>query len=165
MKYETSEETIKFELHFEPDYWDLPPMVSIFVDGHCHITGAVTHTKKCFSFSHLLEFNKKHKLQIYRFNKLPNQCVKLDDGSYKDQLLTLQTVKIDGIDIKNIIDAYSYNEPEYPEPWATLERKKGIVLEERVIAETTFGHDGLWTLEFTSPFYMFLGDWMNGDLN
>lgn len=164
MKYETSEETISFELYFRPVYWDLPPKVKIFVDDVCHIAEDVTDINNYFKFQHTLEFNKKHRLQIYRYNKLDTQCVVSEDGTLKDQLLIIDKIKIDGINIRNIIDYCSYNEPEYPEPWATQERQCGVVLEQRVIAETVFGHNGLWTLEFTSPFYMFLSSWMYGDL-
>ena len=164
MKYETSSESIKFELYLISDYWDLPPKVDILVDDNVKFTGDMTEKINYISFSHELDFDQLHKIQIRRYNKLPGQCVPMDDGTYKDQLLTLDKLIIDGINIQNIIQAYSYNEPEYPEPWATLQRQQGIELEQKVLAETTFGHNGTWTLNFSSPFYEFLMSWMDGDL-
>lgn len=163
-KYETDSESIKFEFFFKSDYWDLPPKIDILVDNQIKFSGKIVDDHDHIKFTHDLDFNKSHCIKIKRYNKLPNQCVLLNDGTFKDQLLTLEKVIIDDINIKNIIQAYSYNEPIYPEPWATLQRKQGIVLETRVIAETVFGHNGTWTLNFTSPFYEFVMDWMNGEL-
>jgi len=164
MKYETSEETIKFELYLTSDYWDLPPIIDVLVDDEIKFTGEMLQEKNYVTFSHTLAFDKPHALRLKRYNKLPGQCVPLDDGTFKDQLLTLDRVVIDGVDIQNIVQAHSYNEPEYPEPWATLQRNQGIELEKQVLAETVFGHNGMWTLNFTSPFYVFLMTRMDGDI-
>lgn len=164
MKYETTEETIKFELYLTSDYWDLPPIIDLLVDDEVKFTGEMSQEKNYVSFNHTLQFDQPHTLKLKRYNKLPGQCVPLEDGTFKDQLLTLDKVVIDGVDIQNIVQAYSYNEPEYPEPWATLQRRQGIELETQVLAETVFGHNGVWTLNFTSPFYVFLMTWMEGDI-
>lgn len=158
-------EVIKFELRFSSIFWDLPPMADIFINDEIKFSGIIDQQNLTVKFTHILEFGKNYTIKIKRYNKLPNQCEILNDGTLRDQLLILEQVKIDDIDIKNIVQHLSYNEPVYPEPWASLQKNQGIQLEQYIKAETTFGHNGTWVLEFTSPFYEFLINWINGDLN
>lgn len=149
-----SKEIIKFEFEFFPDYTgDDYPKVDILIDNNCKFTGAISNTRHSVSFLHTLEFEQPHQLIIKRYGK-----------TSRPQELTIKQIKIDNINIRNIIWACSYNEPIYPEPWASQQRAAGIELETKVPGETCFGHNGVWTLNFTSPFYKFLYSWMDGNL-
>ena len=95
-----------------------------------------------------------------------------DDGQYgvgtQKAVIAFQKenkIKIDGVDIKNIIWTYSINIPEYPEPWASEYVTAGNILEKEVIGATKFGHNGIWYLDFTSPFYIYIMQWMGGGLH
>jgi hypothetical protein len=114
------------------------------------------------TFVETCEFDKPHRLCIERFGK-DNKQVKVDtDGKVLDQYVVLQKIVIDGVDIQNIIQSKSIFEASYPEPWASQQRDAGIKLEKEAIGVTTFGHNGIWYLNFTSPFYEYLMRWMGG---
>lgn len=149
-------ETINFHIKFDSMFWDLPPMARISVNDQIKFDGAIDRSEFIVTFDETLDFDRVHTLYINRYNKLPGQCIVLDDGRLQDQVLILQQLKIDGIDVQSLINTISYNRPEYPEPWATEQRSNGVELEETVLAETWFGHNGTWSLTFTSPFYKFL---------
>lgn len=149
-----NKETIKFELEFFPEYIDNDfPQAKILIDSEVKFDGFISNEQSSVAFLHTLEFDQPHQLIINRYGKTNNP-----------QQLTIKRISIDGIDMRNIVWAHSYNKPIYPEPWASQQRAAGINLEERVLGETCFGHNGTWTLEFTSPFYKFLYDWMDGNL-
>jgi hypothetical protein len=148
-------EIIKFELDFYLEYIDNDfPQARILVDSEIKFDGVINNTQSSVVFSHTLTFDQPHQLIINRYGK-----------TNKPQQLTIKKISIDGINIRNIIWAQSYNEPIYPEPWASQQREKGLVLEERIPGETCFGHNSIWTLKFTSPFYKFLYAWINNELD
>ena len=156
-------ETITFEFELKPTYWDRPPHIEVILDGDTMLEqDIVKPTTICFTRS--VDFNKTHTLAIKRSGKDDSQCCEDENGNWLDQMLELVSVKIDGINIRDIVWAYSWSEPEYPEPWATEQREQGIELEERVLGETVFGHNTTWKLEFTSPFYKHIMKWMDGQL-
>jgi hypothetical protein len=157
-------ETISFDLCLHASYWDRPPAALICINGTTKYQGLVTATADdpiTVSFKHTLEFGQPHKLEIRRYNKSPNQCLVMADGSLLDQLLFIDSVTIDGIDIRDTIWSRSTFCPVYPEPWKSQQIKAGVTIEEIVIGETTLGLIGLWTLDFTSPFWQFLLDTVN----
>jgi hypothetical protein len=156
-------EHIKFEITVTPVFWDKPPGMSVIIDGIEKYNSLITE-KTVVEFSHVLLFDSPHMLEIRRYGKDDSQTKQLDDGSWKDQVLELTQVKIDGVDIRNLIWAHSWNEPEYPEPWASNQREQGNELEERVYGETVFGHNGNWKFEFNSPFYKHIMNWMDGKI-
>jgi len=149
-------ETINFYMVFESIYWDKPPAAEISLNGKTLFNGLINQQQFVVEFDETLEFDQSYTLSIRRYGKDDNQCRILEDGSLQDQILILRQLKIDRTDVKNLIDSISYNCPEYPEPWATEQRVAGVELEEKVLAETWFGHNGIWSLTFTAPFYRFL---------
>ena len=152
-------ETITFELHLAADYWHLPPLVEVAVDGALHYQGPITGSSECASvicFDHDLVFGATHELQIQRLGKRHDQFRVNGDGSVQDQLLLVQRVVIDGVNIRDIVWSRSWFEPDYPEPWATEQELQGHALLDRIQGETVLGHNGKWILTFTSPFYQFL---------
>jgi hypothetical protein len=76
----------------------------------------------------------------------------------------LEKLKIDGVDIRNIVWCQSITVSDYPEPWASEQIAAGNILEQEAIGVTTFGHNGVWYLNFTSPFYNFIMNWMGGGI-
>lgn len=151
-------EHIKFELSFKTNWWKDPPIVAIYLDDSEKFSGAILKDT-VVEFSHNLNFSD-HELIIHRSGK-NNQQVRFDaHGNYQGQELIIDCIKIDGINIRNLIWTDSAYEPDYPEPWASQERAAGVELEKYVVGETNFGHNGVWRLKFTSPFYRFLMDWM-----
>ena len=149
-------ETIDFEFHLLSEYWDKPPQAKIAVDGVEYFNSAITKGPQIIKFTHNCDFNKSHRLTLTRTGKDDSQCTTLPNGRQLDQTLMLEKLKIDGIDIRNIVWSQSINIADYPEPWASEQRAAGNILEQEAIGVTTFGHNGTWYLDFTSPFYIFI---------
>ena len=62
---------------------------------------------------------------------------------------------LDEIDIGGLVYEGVYT-PTYPEPWATQQKEEGIDLPKSFKNVTQMGHNGVWSFEFQSPFYMWL---------
>jgi hypothetical protein len=155
-------ETINFEFHLLSEYWNQPPQAKIAVDDIEYFNDVVPKGSHVVKFTHTCDFEKPHQLTLTRSGKNDSQCKTLSNGKKLDQILTLEKLKIDGVDIRNIVWSQSINIAEYPEPWATEQRAAGNTPEEKAIGVTTFGHNGTWYLDFTSPFYIFIMRWMGG---
>ena len=149
-------ETIDFEFHLLSEYWNQPPQAKIAVDNIEYFDDVVPKGSHVVKFTHTCAFDKLHQLTLIRSGKDDSQCKTLPNGKKLDQILTLEKLKIDGIDIRNIVWTQSVNIANYPEPWATAQRAAGNTLEQEAIGVTTFGHNGIWHLDFTSPFYVFV---------
>ena len=107
-------------------------------------------------FEYSCEDNKEYKLIIDRQNKSNKDTIINEKGDIlHDQLLHIKSIEIDEIDIGGLVFEGVYT-PEYPEPWATLQKEKGIELPKTFKNVTQMGHNGTWTFTFTSPFYMWL---------
>lgn len=157
-----TKETIEFEFHLLSEYWNKPPVAKIAVDNIEYFNDTIPKGSQVIRFTHTCDFNKPHRLTLTRSGKDDTQCKTLPNGHQLDQILTLEKLKVDGIDIRNIVWSQSINIAEYPEPWASEQRAAGNILEEEAIGVTTFGHNGTWYLDFTSPFYIFIMSWMGG---
>ena len=147
-------ETIKFQFWLYSDYWLNPPGISASINNtekfNCLLTDSGLNY---LEFDHSFKDDGEYCLILNRFNKDDRQTKIEDDGTVKDQLLKINTIKIDGINIQNLIYKHSWYEPKYPEPWASEQRLSGNVLENKVFAETNLGHNGVWKIELSSPFY------------
>lgn len=152
-------ETMAFEIILRAEFWDKPPGVEIFVNDQSLFNGLIDNSCYTINFSSTVDLNAEHQLSIRRFNKTTDQT-RYDGQQLLDQLLYIDRISVDGINIRNIIWSKSWNEPVYPEPWATEQRSQGIELQEKIPAETCLGHNGIWRLNFSSPFYKFIMDWM-----
>ena len=126
-----SSETIKFRFTFLAEYWDKPPAIILRLDDKELFNGVITQEQSILEFKETITFGR-HKLSIDRQGKDNSQTKLLPDGGYQDQLLTLDKLVIDDVDIRDIVNHYSYTKPIYPEPWASLERRKGNDLPEYV---------------------------------
>lgn len=143
-------EDINFKLHFSTSFEKVPPHIKVYLNDMLMYDNDVV-ADKIVSFNQNLILETDYSLRIVRSGKV------LDST----QMLKLDQLEIDGINIRNIVWHRSYYQPKYPEPWASQQISQGINLEEKILGETWFGHDGTWTLEFSSPFYKFIFDWMS----
>ena len=158
-------ETITFELHLLSEFWNTPPLATITLDGCEYFNGPVPAGSTVVKFTHTCEFDQPHRLTLDRQGKTDSEVQVNSDGTRSEQYLTIEKIKIDGVDIRNIIWTYSVNVPEYPLVWAAEQNDAGILLEKEIIGATKFGHDGTWHLDFTSPFYIYIMRWMGGGLH
>lgn len=156
-------ENIFFDIILESTYWDRPPELTVLVDtvviGHYIIDRSEYHIQ----FRRNMRFDQPHVLELKRTGKTNDQTRVLADGSFETQMLHIKTIKLDNIDLRNLIWHSSQFEPEYPEPWATEQQAQGIELEKQVQGEMYLGHNGTWRFNFTSPIYKFLVTWAKGN--
>ena len=118
--------------------------INLAISGDAKIAVYIDDAEmKGIKFSHTLDFGN-HVLTIVhsgKTNSTPNQHV------------IINSITIDGIDLRDMLWTDSVCIPQYPEPWASEQRALGIELEQRVVGETFLGHNCEWQLPFTSPFY------------
>ena len=99
-----------------------------------------------------MSFDKPHTLELIRSGKSTETA----------QMLHIKTIKLDNIDLKNLVLSRSTFDPEYPEPWASEQIANGVKLENQIQGEMYLGHNGVWRFEFTSPIYKLLVAWTKG---
>ena len=136
-------EKIFFDVVFSSQFWDKPPTVEIYVDDKFISTHEVDRDNYHVRFQHTCDFGS-HTLKLHRKNKTDDQNYLLEDGSYFSQTLIIKQVKLDNIDLRNLIWHYSRFSPEYPEPWASEQRNSNINLEQELVGE-------MHCLLYTSP--------------
>ncbi len=154
-------EKLKFKLELYATMWDKSPHAEIMVDNQTYFKKNITGSQdkpNVIEFEHECEEDKLYQLVIKRSNKSNGQTVVNEKGDIlKDQLLNIKTISIDDIDLGSLIYEGVYT-PNYPEPWATQQKKQGHELKASFTNVTQMGHNGTWTFGFTSPFYMWLLD-------
>ena len=151
-------ETLKFKLELYATYWNKPPIAEIKIADKTYFKDKITSTKQNptkIEFEHTLENDKSHTLNIIRTGKTEQETVLENNTIIKDQLLNIKYMEIDEIDLGSLTYEGVYT-PEYPERWATQQRDKGVNLPKSFKNVTQIGHNGIWTFNFTSPFYMWL---------
>ena len=151
-------EKLKFKLELYATMWDKPPVADIKINEKSFFKEEITSTNDkptIIEFEHELEESKSYNLIINRLNKDAKQTIVKDGKIIKDQRLHIKSIEIDEIDIGSLVYDGVYK-PNYPEPWASQQAKAGNKLPETLKNVTQMGHNGTWTLSFTSPFYMWL---------
>ena len=140
-------EILPIRITLESNYLFIAPETKININNDTVFNGKLKAGRTIIDTTQTLDFNKTHCIKIVRtgkHNKFPEQTCRVLD------------ICIDRISICDLVYHTSVYYPEYPEPWASEQKEKGIELEYPVFGETIFGHNGVWEFEFTSPFYQFL---------
>ena len=151
-------EKLKFKLELYATMWDKPPIADIKINEKSYFKEEIASTKDkptIIEFEQELEEGKSYNLIIDRLGKGKRQTIVENEKIIKDQLLNIKSIEIDEIDLGSLIFDGVYK-PDYPEPWATQQAKAGNNLPETLKNVSQMGHNGTWTLTFTSPFYMWL---------
>jgi hypothetical protein len=156
-------ENIFFDIILESTYWDRPPELEVAVNGKFIEKYTIDQPDFHIRFCQVMSFDQLHVLELRRLGKTNDQTQILKDGTFKTQMLHIKTIKLDNIDLRNLIWSRSTFTPTYPEPWATEQQAQGVKLEEQVVGEMYLGHNGTWRFEFTSPIYKFLVEWAKGN--
>ena len=151
-------EKLKFKLELYATMWDKPPIANIKINEKSYFNKEITSTEDkptIIEFEHELEEGKSYNLIIDRSGKNKRQTIVENEKIIKDQLLHIKSIEIDEIDIGALVYEGVYK-PNYPEPWAIQQAEAGNKLPETLKNDTEMGHNGTWTLTFSSPFYMWL---------
>ena len=139
--------------------WPQPPHVEILLDEQSYYKGDITGSEEqpdIIQFEQDLTEGEMYNLIIKRTGKSNSQTVINEKGDIlNDQLLNIKSIEIDEIDLGGLVYDGVYT-PQYPEPWATQQIKAGVDLPASFKSVTRMGHNGVWSFEFQSPFYMWL---------
>jgi hypothetical protein len=73
-----------------------------------------------------------------------------DSVAGRDLRINIDSVSIMGIENKKFIYQGVY-QPQYPEPWASEQRAKGIELSKEIQYADSLGWNGKWTLTISNP--------------
>lgn len=139
-------EFIQFDIDFVSEFTNSTPKIKVYLDDEIMHECTMPQGEHRITFFSRLKTNQKHTIKVIRSNKLPGQ----------DQMVRIVNLRIDKINIRDLVWHTSVYYPDYPEPWATEQREQGIELEYPVYGETWFGHNGTWLFEFDSPFWYWL---------
>tara|TARA_Y100000034_G_scaffold80642_1_gene96749 strand:- start:1634 stop:2128 length:495 start_codon:yes stop_codon:yes gene_type:complete len=159
----TNSENIYFDFWLKSEYFLNPPFMKLMIDDDVYFEDHVkkdTHLR----FQKKCSFDDIHKIKILRSGKTNKDTKFLPDGSFESQMLTMERIKIDNIDLKNLISHRCVYTPIYPVQWATEQRNQGIQLSDTLNGTTALGHNGQWEFDFRSPVYKFLIDWIQNRL-
>jgi len=152
-------EKIKFKLELYSTFWRKAPHANIMINEKSYFDGDISSKEQMptvVEFEHELEGDKDYKLIIERSGKnIIDTRVDAEGKIYRDQLLHIKAIEIDEIEIGALVYDGVYV-PKYPEPWATQQIEKGVNLPSSVKNVKDLGHNGTWTFNFSSPFYMWL---------
>lgn len=159
----TKSENIYFDFWIKPEYFLNPPFMKLMIDNEVFFEDLVKKDMH-LRFKKSCSFEEIHKIKILRSGKTNNDTEILADGTLKSQMLTMEKIKIDNIDLRNLIHHRCVYTPSYPEPWATQQRNKGVKLSKTLNGTMALGHNGQWEFAFKSPVYKFLIDWIQNQL-
>ena len=152
-------EKLKFKLELFATMWDRPPHAEIMINDRSFFKGDITGSEDkpdVIEFEHELIESEPYNLIVKMSGKNTSQTVINEKGDIlNDQLLNIKSIEIDEIDIGGLVYEGVYT-PTYPEPWATQQKDAGVKLQESFKSVTRMGHNGVWSFEFQSPFYMWL---------
>lgn len=154
-----AQETIAIELYLGSQYWDRPGSVTIGIDQTTFYNDDIIGTydsPTVVKFHATLDCGVDHQLWIARQGKSQDQCIPDPNGGMKDQMIRLLKVCIDGINVQNKVWHTSWFDPDYDPEWQAENLAQGIELEQHIIGETWWGHNGVWRLNFASPFYRYM---------
>jgi hypothetical protein len=128
----------------KPNWIDVPPLLRLKIDRET-LWNDLLYDKKDFEFSGTLT-KDIHLLEIELYGKPdldPHQSLTITDlcfGHTRSQKCVWQGI---------------YN-PHYPEPWASQQRSKGVVLEPKLYHTNHLGWNGIWRLEFAVPIFTWI---------
>ena len=108
----------------------------------------------------------KFKIELYAtmWDKPPHAEVSINDKSHFTGVIDGTEDKPSVIEFEHeLLEKNSHclsirrsGKSQYPEPWATQQRKDGVELRKSFNNVTQMGHNGEWKFTFSSPFYMWL---------
>jgi len=143
-----NEETLKFVVTLSATFWERRPQFSIWLDDHIIIQSEIPDI-----LSHPIAFERAisegtHSLKIRLENKTTADTVIENSNIIKDMLLNIDDITIDDISLDNLLWSAEYRLDD-PQEYngKTITHLDSCV---------NLGWNGTYTLNFTSPFYIWL---------
>lgn len=145
-------ESLKFKIVLSGTGSPYPCNFTISIDDKVYINETTSATSTAYEFVASLT-EGKHSLNIELLDKSGKHITKDSDGNLdQDFQLNIESIAIDDIDLAMLIWTLSKYYPKYPDNYEDLEQKAKTVVTDCV----TLGWNGVWSLEFDSPFYLWL---------
>jgi hypothetical protein len=142
------EENLKFKINLTGTFWDRRPQFSVWLDDHVVIQSEIaSESEQIVNFERSIS-EGPHSLKIRLENKTNSDTVVENNKVIKDMLLNIDDITIDDISLGNLRWSAEYmldNPQEYQ--GKTIDHLDGCV---------NLGWNGTYTLNFTSPFYIWL---------
>jgi hypothetical protein len=141
-------ETLSFRIGLSGTYWNKKPEFSVLVNDVELASGSIIGPSgqiQYVEFNHEFKENSNNKLQIRLNNKVDSDVIQNDDCTeiVKDMLLNVESIEVDEINLSQLVWSQS---KFIPDNTSRPTLKKCVNL----------GWNGTYTLEFTSPFYLWL---------
>lgn len=142
-------EHLKFKVGVSGTYWDRQPEFTICVNGNEYVSGLAHTETQYYEFEAVLAEDQPHALQIRLTNKTDADVVESDDKSQilKDMLLNIDYVSIDDLELGKLL-------------WSQSKFVADNAEKPTLTECVNLGWNGTYTLEFRSPFYMWLLDYL-----
>ena len=147
-----SQELISFQINAQVKFHSIPPRLAVYINDDCKFEQTLQESSVSIEFEHLLMFDQLYQLRLVRQGKTDQD---------PEQILIIDSVFIDGINVQNLIWSRSQYQPDYPPVWYQQQMALGLTPEKTVTGETWLGHNGEWTMPFTSPFWRHLMEVMS----
>jgi len=138
-------ETVVIRLGFTSQWQSCPPEIKVVNNGIVVAESITVIETTQLNFVLELEPNRLHVLELHRQGH---------DG-VTQQICGFQSFIVDELDISSIIDHGRFY-PEYPEPWISEQRAQGAEWPPYHVGWRQWGWNGVWRLEYESPFYTWL---------
>ena len=129
-------------------WWKDPPEIALALNDSVIFQGALEQDRD-FSIHRNLP-NGIHRLCLTLFNK-----VDADTVHNKDKAVIVQAVDFFGLRSPHFVWRGQY-QPIYPEPWATQQKTKGVILDQTLQGHNRISWNGTWFLEFSSPIFTWI---------
>ena len=138
-------ETLLFKVSLSGSYWDKIPQYEILVNDSVVASGYAPADGITEEFTANVTEETSNLLKIKLINKTDSDVVENDDKTaiVKDMLLNIDAIEIDGIDLGQL----KWSHSEFVATDASRPTLKSCV---------NLGWNGTYTIEFTSPFYLWL---------
>jgi hypothetical protein len=142
------QETLKFRITLESEFWDRPPEFQVLVDN---VPVSLEPVVLQSGVSAVFEFEQQltdgdHTVGVRLLNKRAELDTVMDgDRIVKDQLLTIKEIVID--DVNLFRQLYGHSEYHLDEPWQG---------QSMIPNQSCMGWNGVIQLKFSTPYYFWL---------
>lgn len=145
MSQPSEKETLSFKIGLSATYWDRKPQYTVLIDDVKVAEGVADGEVSYVEFSHELEDDKPHTVNIRLENKSNYDVVQSEDKStiVKDMLLNIESISIDDVDLGQL----KWDKSKFVGDDASKPVLTNCV---------NLGWNGTYTLEFSCPFYLWL---------
>lgn len=151
---------ISVEIILEPNYIKSPPQVDIYINNKKIKTCIFDKANKSVKYKFDIESQTENTIRMHRYGKTNKDTVIVDGKTIEDQTLNIENIIIEKIPLENLLHLGTFY-PDYPEPWATQQRKLGVNLPESETYRSKIYHNGNWYFNFETPIH----PWFFSNLN